>query len=237
MLRSPERMLRSLSTSLTCTMEYGLYTSITSERRCRLVSVPRAASPWLFRKVTTGSNGRWNCTVWPLSTMRGPWMRRPGMKSLCASVVISRGSRCRGAPDVPTGPRNAKAWPDRSGQALAEHLRSGGLPDVNASHQQRVHPLHISGGVFRQAAFGQQRLVKQDVGEVVEVRAALQLLHQRVLGVHFQDRLGGRRLLAGGLEHAGELVGQIALAHHKTGRRIDQARGHAHVLRLAFQRF
>jgi hypothetical protein len=36
-------------------------------------------------------------------------------------------------------------------------------------NQQRIHAPHISRRVFRHAAFGQQGLVKQDVGEVVEV--------------------------------------------------------------------
>src|SRR3990167_348363 len=36
---------------------------MTSERRWTLVSVPRTASPWLLRKVMTGSMGRMGCTV------------------------------------------------------------------------------------------------------------------------------------------------------------------------------
>lgn len=35
--------------------------------------------------------------------------------------------------------------------------------------QQRIHPLHIRRRIGRQATFGQQCLVKQDVGQVIEV--------------------------------------------------------------------
>ena len=44
------------------------------------------------------------------------------------------------------------------------------------SGQQGIHPLDVGCRVFRQAAFGQQGLVEQDVGEVMEVHAAVQLL-------------------------------------------------------------
>ena len=82
-------------------------------------------------------------------------------------------------------------------------------------YQQGVHALHIRGGVLRQAALGQQGLVKQDVGQVVEVHAAVQLLHQRVLGVHLQHGFGFGRLLASLLEHAGELRAHAVVLHHQ----------------------
>ena len=50
-------------------------------------------------------------------------------------------------------------------------------------HEQSIHPFHISRRVGRQAAFGQQGLVEQDVGQVVEVHAAVQLFDQGVVGV------------------------------------------------------
>ena len=50
-------------------------------------------------------------------------------------------------------------------------------------HEQSIHPFHISSRVRRQAAFGQQGLVEQDVGQVVEVHAAVQLFDQGVVGV------------------------------------------------------
>jgi murein tripeptide amidase MpaA len=71
------------------------------------------------------------------------------------------------------------------GETMAEWFVEGFLERF----QQRIHPLDVSRRVFRQAAFGQQGLVKQDVGQVVEVHAAVQLFHQRVLGVHFQHGL------------------------------------------------
>jgi hypothetical protein len=60
--------------------------------------------------------------------------------------------------------------------------------------QQCVDPLHIGRRVVRHATFGQQRLVKQDVRQVVEMHRALELLDQRVFGIDFQHRLHfGRR--------------------------------------------
>jgi hypothetical protein len=60
-------------------------------------------------------------------------------------------------------------------QAQVRRRLRGGLdpgpsPGSRArSAQQRIHPFHISRRVCRQAAFGQHGLVKQDVGQVVEV--------------------------------------------------------------------
>jgi hypothetical protein len=45
------------------------------------------------------------------------------------------------------------------------------------------------------------------------------------------------RLLAGLLEHAGQLHAHAVVLHHQAGGRIDQAGGHAHVLGLVLQRF
>ncbi len=70
------------------------------------------------------------------------------------------------------------------------------------SNQQSIHPLHIRRRIFRQPTFGQQSLVVEDVGQVVEVHRAIELLDQRVLGVHFQNQLAVRRLLAGLFEQA-----------------------------------
>jgi len=73
---------------------------------------------------------------------------------------------------------------------------------VSDSNQQRIHPFHIRRRILRQAAFGQQGLVVEAVGQVVEVHAAVELFHQRMLGVHFEDGLVVWGFLAGLFEQA-----------------------------------
>src|ERR1700742_3691796 len=51
-----------------------------------------------------------------------------------------------------------------------------------AGKQQRVGPLHEARRIFERTAFGQQRLVEQQMRPIVEVRAiSVQGLHERML--------------------------------------------------------
>ncbi len=73
--------------------------------------------------------------------------------------------------------------------------RSPPLSSV-ASQQQRVGPLHEARRIFQRTTFREQRLIEQQMAPVVEIRAVgVQVLHERVLRVHFQDRMRRRRLL------------------------------------------
>ncbi len=56
--------------------------------------------------------------------------------------------------------------------------------------------------ILRQPAFGQQGLVVEDLGQVMEVHRAIELLDQRVFGVDLQHGLAVRGLLAGLFEQA-----------------------------------
>ena len=72
--------------------------------------------------------------------------------------------------------------------------------------------------------------------QVVKVRRGFELFNQRMLGVDFQHRLGFGRGLAGLLEHPRQLRAHVVVLHHQARRRIDQARGDAHVGGFVFQR-
>ncbi len=87
-------------------------------------------------------------------------------------------------------------------------------------HQECVHPFHIGGRVFWQAALRQQSLVKQNVRQVVEVGVGItaELLDQGVFSIHFQDGLHLRRLLTSLLEHASQLHGHAVVFDHQAGR-------------------
>ena len=71
---------------------------------------------------------------------------------------------------------------------------------MQKSDQQGIHAPDVGGRIFGQAAFSQQCLVKHNVRQIVEVGTALQLLDQRVLGIHLQNGLAVGGLLAGLLE-------------------------------------
>ena len=72
-------------------------------------------------------------------------------------------------------------------------------------------------GVLQLPALGQHRLIEQHVREVVELRLGLQLLHQGMTRVHFENGLGLGGGLAGLLEHAREMAAHGALLHHQAG--------------------
>ena len=76
--------------------------------------------------------------------------------------------------------------------AAAKIARAAPHRDRSAD-EHRVDAPHVGGRVVELAAFGKHRLIEEDIGEVVEVRAAVQALDERVLGVDLEHRLRRRR--------------------------------------------
>src|SRR3990167_3367241 len=83
--------------------------------------------------------------------------------------------------------------------------------------QQRVDTAHIRRRVFELPTFSQQRLIEQDVGEVVEVGTGFQLLHQGVVRVHFQNGLDLGRGLTCLLQQTRQVGTHVARLGDETG--------------------
>src|ERR1700712_1792237 len=101
---------------------------------------------------------------------------------------------------------------------------------ARSGDEQRVDPLHIGRRILELAAFGEQRLVEEDVREGVEMRAAVEALDERMLDVDLERRLAPRRRLPGLLQEPREVTADVAFLDHEAGRRVDQARRDAAIL-------
>src|SRR2546425_1442535 len=113
-----------------------------------------------------------------------------------------------------SAPRNDDA------AALARHLE-----------HQLVHSAHEPGRILELPAFGEKRLVEQEVAPVGEARLFLvQALHHRMRRIDLEDRLGLGRFLPNGLQDAREISPHVVLVCDQARRRLREARGDAHVL-------
>ena len=123
-------------------------------------------------------------------------------------------------------------------------LPNQGKPAVRANsilveHQhQLVHALDEPGRILELAAFGEQRLVEQQVGPVVEAcsSASSSAAARADARVDLQDRLRRRHLLAGRLQQRARLPAHVVLVGDEARRRIGQAVRDAHVLDLVAER-
>jgi Family of unknown function (DUF6152) len=84
--------------------------------------------------------------------------------------------------------------------------------------QHLVEPPDECARVLELPAFGEERLVEEDVAPVAEprfVRLLLKALHDRVLRIDLQDRLAARYRLTSGLEHAFQMLAHVELLPHE----------------------
>src|SRR6267143_5968740 len=94
-----------------------------------------------------------------------------------------------------SAPRNDDA------AALARHLE-----------HQLVHSTHEPGRILELPAFGEERLVEQQIPPVGEARLFLvQALHHRMRRIDLEDRLRLRPLLSDRLENAREIAPHVVL--------------------------
>ncbi len=78
--------------------------------------------------------------------------------------------------------------------------------------QDFIHAPNILPGLFELRPLGEQRMVKNDMGERVETRfvgLACKARNQRMLDIDLENRLGIGQRLTGRLEHAPQLWTEI----------------------------
>ena len=73
--------------------------------------------------------------------------------------------------------------------------------------------------------------------QIVEVRTAFEPLHQRMLGIDFQDGQRFRRTLSRLFQQPCQMPAHVPIVHHQASRRIHQPRRHTHILGAILQRF
>src|SRR4051812_24414865 len=112
-----------------------------------------------------------------------------------------------------------------------------------ASAREREHQLVQApdecGRIFQLSTLGEQRLIEQDEAPVREARLLAlraQALHQRVMRVDLEDRLGGSGLLPRSLEQTLEVHAHAILIGNQARRRAGEAMRDANLLHLLAER-